>query len=397
MGVLSLQEIFCHSYPDYARTHRVPTHHRKAARAIMQCRTAALGGHVQSCPDGHFSRIWYNSCRHRSCPQCAYIQSDRWLAKQRARLLACDHSHVIFTLPHDLNPLWQLNMTQMTGLLFQSVRDTLMELLGDTKYSGAQPGMMLAFHSWGRTLVLHPHVHGLVTGGGLNPTGQWVSVRNGYLLPVHVVTALFRGKFVWGVRRLWKRGEITLPMEMRAQTFAHLLNRLGHAKKTRWNVHIRERYAHGEGVATYVARYMRGGALKNRQLVGFDGQSVTFAYRDHRERTASDGSSKRRMRLPVMEFIRRVLMHVVAVKTQVVRFYGLYHASKAVSLAQCRAEFGQALEVVCETPSWQEVCARQGDEHPERCPVCDQELVCTGTVARRSGPGPPEVAMGRVA
>jgi len=396
MGLLTLQEIFCHSYPDYERTQRVPAHQRKAARAIMQCRTAALGGHVQSCPEGHFSRIWYNSCRHRSCPQCAYIQSERWLSKQRARLLACEHYHVIFTVPHDLNPLWHVDMKQMTGLIFQSVRDTMMELLGDAKYLGARPGIMLAFHSWGRTLVWHPHVHCLVTGGGVTESGQWVSVRGGFLLPVHVVTALFRGKFMGGLRRRWERGEIELPGEMRPQSFLNLLNRLGHPKKTRWHVHIRERYGHGEGVATYVARYMRGGPLKNRQLAGFDGQSVTFSYREHRA-TACGGSVRRCMTLPVEEFIRRVLQHVMPRRTQVVRFYGLYHAGKATLRAGLRAELGQVSEVASETPSWQEVCAGQGDFHPESCPVCGKWLVCTGTVRRRSGPGPPEMVMGRVA
>ena len=396
MGLLTLQEIFCQHYPHYARTHRVPTHQRKAARAIMQCRTAALGGHVQSCPEGHFSRIWYNACRHRSCPQCASIQSERWLATQRSRLLACDHSHVMFTVPHDRNPLWQLNMAQMTSLLFQCGRDTLMELLGDAKYLGAPPGLRLALHSWGRTLVWHPHVHCLVTGGGVSPSGKWVSVRGGFLLPVHVVTALFRGKFIGGLRRLWQRGEIELPVELRAQAFLNLLNRLGHGKKTRWNVHIRERYAHGEGVAMYVARYMRGGPLKNRQLLGFDGESVSFAYHDHRD-AASDGSSKRRMTIPVAELMRRVLQHVMPSKTQVVRFYGLYHAGKADAFARLRVESGQAPEVVGERPSWQAVCARQGDLHPERCPVCGEWLVCTGTVARRGGVDPPEVDTGRAA
>ena len=396
MGLLRLQEIFCQSSPDDARTHRVPTHQRKAARAIMQCRTAALGGHVQACPDGHFSRLWYNSCRHRSCPQCASIQSARWLAKQRARLLACEHYHVIFTVPHGLNSLGQLNLAQMTALLFQTVRDTMLELLGDPTYLGAQPGMMLAFHSWGRTLVLHPHVHCLVTGGGVSPSGQWLSVRHGFLLPVHVVTALFRGKFVGGLRRLWQRGELTLPEERRAQPFFNLLNRLGHATKTRWNVHRRERYAHGEGVATYVARSMRGGPLKNRQLVGCDGEHVTCAYRDHRD-AAAGGASRRRMTWPVEQCIGRVLQHVVPSRTQVVRWYGLYHASKADAFARLRAELGQAPEVRDETPSWQAVCARQGDVHPESCPVCGQWLVCTGAVSRRSGAGPPEVDRRRVA
>jgi hypothetical protein len=196
MALVTLQAIFQAAYPAYEQTHPLPSYVRKAARAIMQCRTAALGGHVQACPDGHMSRIWDNSCRHRSCPQCAYLQTERWLALQRARLLACDHYHVIFTLPHDLNPLWLANVPVMSTLLFQAVRDTLVELLADPKYLGAQPGIIAALHTWSQTLVLHPHVHCLVTGGGLPPAGQWGAVRHGFLLPARVVMAVFRGKML---------------------------------------------------------------------------------------------------------------------------------------------------------------------------------------------------------
>src|SRR2546422_994480 len=179
MGLVTLQDIFCASYPDYERTHALPAHVRRAARAIIQCRTAALGGHVQACPDGHVSRVWYNSCRHRSCPQCAYLQTERWLALQQARLLACDHYHVIFTLPHDLNSLWLANVPVMTTLLCQAVRDMLCTLLADPKYLGAQPGIIAALHTWSQTLLLRPHLHCLVTGGGLTPAGQWGTVRRG--------------------------------------------------------------------------------------------------------------------------------------------------------------------------------------------------------------------------
>src|SRR6266568_302902 len=194
MGLVTLQDICCASYPAYERTHPLPAHVRRAARAIMQCRTAALGGHVQACPDGHVSRVWYNSCRHRSCPQCASLQTERWLTLQHARLLACDHYHVICTLPHDLNPLWLANVPVMTTLLFQAVRDTLGALLADPKDLGAQPGILAALHTWSQTLVLHPHVHCLVTGGGVTPDGHWKAVRHGFLLPARVVMAVFRGK-----------------------------------------------------------------------------------------------------------------------------------------------------------------------------------------------------------
>ena len=206
MGHPILQDIFCQHYPAYEQTHPLPAYVRKAARAIMRCRTAALGGHVQACPEGHFSRVWYNSCRHRSCPQCAYLQIERWLARQQARLLACDHYHVIFTLPHELNALWLANVEGMSRLLFHAARDTLFVLLGDAKYLGAQPGVIAALHTWSQTLVLHPHLHCLVTGGGLRPEGQWVAVRNGFLLPARVVMAVFRGKMVAGLWRAYECG-----------------------------------------------------------------------------------------------------------------------------------------------------------------------------------------------
>ena len=136
MALVTLQTIFQDAFPAYEQRHALPAHVRRAAHAVMQCRTAALGGHIQACPEGHVARVWYNSCRHRSCPQCAYLQTERWLALHRARLLACDHSHGIFTLPHDLNPLWLANVLVMTTLLLQAVRDTLGTLLADPKYLG---------------------------------------------------------------------------------------------------------------------------------------------------------------------------------------------------------------------------------------------------------------------
>jgi len=166
MALVTLQTIFQDAFPAYEQTHPLPTHVRRAARAIMQCRRAILGGHVQACPDGPMARVWSNSCRHRACPPCAYLQTERWLALPRARLLACDHYHVIFTLPHELNPLWLANVSVMTTLLFPAVRDPLSTLLAAPKYLGAQPGILAALHTWSQTLVLHPHIHCLVTGGG---------------------------------------------------------------------------------------------------------------------------------------------------------------------------------------------------------------------------------------
>jgi len=395
MGLVTLQDIFCASYPEYERTHALPAHVRRAARALMQCRTAALGGHVQACPDGHMARVWYNSCRHRSCPQCAYLQTERWLALQRARLLACDHSHGIFTLPHKLNPLWLANVPVMTTLLLQAARDTRLDWLADPTYLGAQPGIIAALHTWSQTLMLHPHVHCLVTGGGVTPAGQWVAVHRGFLLPVRVVMAVFRGKMLAAIRQAWAHGAVVLPDRLRPQQWLNLLNRLGHPRKTPWNVWIMERYRHGAGVVTYLARSLRGGPIKNARLVAWDGERVTFTYRARQEDAAAWPAAAQRMTWPVAAFLPRWLLHVPARPARVVRGYGLYHHTHTAALARCRAQVGQPPVVVPVALDWQTVCAQRGDVHPERCPACGQLLVCTGVIPR--GGAPPRVLVGECA
>ena len=342
------------------------------------------------------SRIWYNSCRHRSCPQCASLQTERWLALQQARLLACDHYHVIFTLPHDLNPLWLANVSVMTTLLFQAVHDTLRTLLADPKYLGAQPGIIAALHTWSQTLRLHPHLHCFVTGGGLTPAGQWVTVRNGFLLPVRVVMAVFRGKMLDATRRAWTRGELVMPEGLRPQQVLNLLNRLGHPTKTRWNVRIMERYPHGAGVVTYLARYLRGGPIKNGRVVAYDGARVTFTCRARHEEADDVRPGIQQMTLPVADFLQRWLLHVPMPQTRVVRSYGLYHPSHAAALAVCRAALGQPPLEAPAALDWQTVCAQRGDAHPERCPACGQLLVCTEVIPRAGAP-PPVLAEDRAA
>jgi hypothetical protein len=393
MALVTLQTLLQDAYPAYEQTHPLPAHVRRAARAIMQCRTAALGGHIQACPDGHIARVWSNSCRHRSCPQCAYLQTERWLAVQRARLLACDHYHVIFTLPHDLHPLWLANVPVMTALLCQVVRATLLELLADPQYLGAQPGILAALHTWSQTLVLHPHVHGLVTGGGRTPDGSWKAVRNGFLLPVRVVMAVFRGKMLAAIRQAWAREDLVRPEGMRPQPFLNLRTRLGHPRKTPWNVHLRERYRHGVGVVTYLARYLRGGPIKNARLVAWQGDRVTFTCRPRPEEADDGSASPQRLPLSVADFLQRWLLHVPVPQTRVVRSYGLYHPTHAEALAVCRTALGQAPVEMPVALAWQTVCAQRGDLHPECCPTCGQLLVCTAVIPRAGAP--PRVLAGK--
>jgi hypothetical protein len=254
------------------------------------------------------------------CPQCAWVQVEHWLAKQKARLLACEPYHVIFTIPHALNALWLANVDVMSGLLFASVHDTLLELLGDPKYLGARPGIIATQHTWSQTLVLHPHIHCLVTGGGLTQAGEWVAVRHGFLLPMRVVMAVFRGKLRAAIQQGLQHGQLTPPAGKSCQQLENLLNKLGRQK---WNVQIRERYPHGQGILVYLARYLRGGPLSNRRWLACDGQQVVFEY-EERAQGPGGQAQRRTMRLPLEQFIGRWLLHVPPAGAVLVRCWGLY-------------------------------------------------------------------------
>jgi hypothetical protein len=381
---ITLQTILQRGYAAYERTHRLPDYVRRAVWAILACRTAVLGGHVQVCPEGHVERIWYNSCRHRMCPQCAWVQVERWLARQKARLLACEHYHVIFTIPHELNDLWLANVEAMSQLLFASVHDTLVELLGDPKYLGARPGIIATLHTWSQTLRLHPHLHCLVTGGGLTAAGQWVAVRHGFLLPMRVVMAVFRGKLRAAICQGLHQGRLMLPAGKRRQQVDTVLNKLGRQK---WNVHIREQYPSGQGVLIYLARYLRGGPIAPQRLVSCDGQQVVFRY-EERGKTNGGQAHQRTMRLPLEQFIGRWLLHVPPARAVRVRCWGLYAHTHAEVLAQCRHQLGQGPVEVPAPFDGPDEDGHEVEASLECCPVCGQRLVCTALIPRVGVPPP---------
>jgi hypothetical protein len=315
------------------------------------------------------------------CPQCAWRQVERWLLKQTARLWPCEHYHVMFTIPSERHELWRANVAVMTHLLCASGRATVLELLGDAPYLGATPGIIATWHTWSQTLILHPPIHALVTGGGLTNTGRWGPVRNGFLLPSRVVMALCRGKRLAAIRRAVSQGPRQLPAGRRPQPWANLLNKLG---RQQWNGHLRERSPPGQGVLTSRARYLRGGPRANQRLVSCAAGEVTF-----RDRVNGEGADSPRsglMPLPVAAFIRRSLRHVPTPGSRVVRASGLYAPTKGEALAVCREQVGQGPVAKPVVLDWQTACSQQGTEHPERCPVCGQRLVCRDLIPRRRIP-----------
>lgn len=362
----TIQNIMKTSYKAFEQTHKLSLYVRRAAEALIKCRTAELGGHLQSCPEGHYQRQWYNSCRHRFCPQCNWIRIEQWLEKQKERILACGHYHMIFTIPHELGDIWLFNTKVMANLLFTCVRDTLYEFFLDKRHIGGKPGIIATLHTWSQTMILHPHIHCLVTEGGLT-NDRWISTKQkGYLLPVKAVMTVFRGKFLYYINKAIENGMITLPDSMTIQQWKNLKNKLGRAK---WNVHIRERYDHGCGILIYLSRYIRGGAMSNRRIVSFDEEKVVFTYKN------SDRSKKERMILPASHFIQRYLLHIPHPYKKVVRYYGIYASTAKDELIICRNIFGQEAIKESEVIDWQNYSDKKTDDHPERCPVCGSRLI----------------------
>jgi hypothetical protein len=275
---------------------------------------------------------------------------------------------VILTIPHELNPLWRLNVGMMADILFRCARETLFELLGDSKYLGAKPGIMATLHTWTKTLLLHPHIHCLVTGGGLQ-NGEWIDCRNGYLLPFRVVRDLFRGKVLHAILSVLDNKErMTLPEGTRAQQWKNLLNKLGRKK---WNARIMDKYAHGDGVVNYLSRYVRGGPLSNSRIIKAGREKVVF----------NAGREKRLLlSLTPLEFIGRYLQHVLPDGYVAVRYWGLYsNAARKRDYAACREILGQLEYEPDETkPDWREIleaCFPDDTRKYSRCPVCGKELV----------------------
>jgi hypothetical protein len=390
---VTLQEILQASFAAYTEAHKVPRRVWKAAHAVMRCRTAALGGHVRRCPQGHVTEIWYNSCRHRACPRCCTQRISQWLDGWQEQLLPTDHFHVIFTLPSELHELWQWNREALTELLFTSVRETLQTLLGDPKWLGATPGILATLHTWGRTLALHPHVHCLVSGGGLDAEGQWQAVSTGYLLPVAVVRSLFRGKVLGALETLWLTRQLQCPPRLDDDGVRRVLVA---AARQKWNIRIAERYPHGRGVMKYLARYVRGGPIKDHRFVSFDGERVTFRYGNHRALDEGGKPRQAELTLSVTEFLHRWSEHVPLPGVHTVRAWGLYASTQRPKLAHCREQF-PAKDAPSVMSSGAKNDSPHNRDHPwEQCPVCHQPMVVIQVLARGGAP-PPQLARAEAA
>jgi len=336
---------------------------RRILRAIAACRTAALGGHVQTCDHCHRQRIAYNSCRDRHCPRCQASACARWMADRARELLPApvEYFHVVFTLPDAFNALALSNKRVIYGVLFDAAAQTLLEVAANPRRLGARIGFLAVLHTWGQNLCLHPHVHCVVPGGGLTPDGsKWVSCRPGFFLPVRVLSRVFGGKFIDLLRRARAGGKLAGIDDDRA--FERLLNA---AVRHDWVVYAKPLFGGPEQVLKYLSRYTHRIAISNRRLASIDAQAVTFRSKDY-----AHGDRQRMMTLDGAEFLRRFLLHAVPRGFMRLRHFGLLaNRARAANLATCRRLLA-ARTPTADLPQAAVATTTTTTTPPECCPAC---------------------------
>lgn len=331
-------------------------------RAITRCRTAALGGHIDHCPRCGHQAISYNSCRNRHCPKCQAQARQRWLAAREREVLGVPYFHVVFTLPHELNPLCQYNPEVLYGLLFQASAATLLEVAADPKHLGAEIGFLSILHTWGQNLLLHPHIHCAIPAGGLSPDHtRWVHPRYPFFLPVKVLSRVFRGKFIAGLRRAYRRKKLRFYGPIAAledpKRFTSFLRTVF---RQDWVVYAKPAFGGPTQVLRYLGRYTHRVAISNHRLLAFDGERVTFRWKDY-----AHGSKQRKMTLSATEFLRRFAQHILPRGFVRIRQYGfLATRHRATNLTVAR-------QLLAITPQPQQACPETPATSPSwNCPRC---------------------------
>jgi hypothetical protein len=310
----------------------------RAMRAIENCRTAVLGGHVERCGDCGHQRVAYNSCRNRNCPKCQGLARAQWLEDRQAELLDVPYFHVVFTVPQEIEVIAFQNQTVVYDILFRAASETLRTIAADPKHLGAEIGFLAVLHTWGQTLMHHPHVHCLVPAGGIAPAGKsWIACRPGFFLSVRVLSRMFRGLFLHYLEKAFAAGELRFFSAHRPLHEPTAFRRyLTPVHRTEWVVYAKRPFAGPAQVLDYVGRYTHRVAISNNRLLSMDEGKVRFRWKDYR-----DGDRQKTMTLDGEEFMRRFLIHVLPDGFHRIRYFGfLGNCQRARKLARCRELLG---------------------------------------------------------
>jgi len=335
-------------------------------RAIARCRTAALGGHIDQCSQCGHQAISYNSCRNRHCPKCQAQARQRWLAAREKELLEVPYFHVVFTLPQELNPLCLRNARILYDLLFRASAEAMLEVAANPKRLGAQIGFLSILHTWGQNLLLHPHIHCVVPAGGLSSDHRsWMRPKYAFFLPVEVLSAVFRAKFVHGLRKAFRKRKLILSGSTAAlrnpKRFAAFVDSLF---RQQWVVYAKPAFGAPTQVLRYLGRYTHRVAISNHRLLAFDGERVTFRWRDY-----AHGNKQRKMTLDATEFLRRFTQHILPRGFVRIRQFGILANTRRSALLALVRQLLTAAPMASEAGSTDAVKSSAW-----QCPHCQGEM-----------------------
>ena len=363
----------------------------KVMSAVERCRSAELGGHVLHCPSCDRTQIAYNSCRDRHCPKCQASAAMRWLEARQADLLPVEYYHVVFTLPEPISEIAYYNKSVIYRILFQATAETLLTIAADAKHLGARIGVTLVLHTWGSAMTHHPHVHGIVPGGGLSADGErWVACRPGFFLPVRVLSRLFRRLFLEKLSDAYHAGKLQFFGQHQALAEAHAFTDwLKPLRQIEWVVYAKRPFAGPATVLAYLSRYTHRVAIANSRLMALDEQGVTFKWKDYR---AKGRTRYKTMILDANEFIRRFLLHVLPPRFHRIRHYGLFaNAGRRENLTRARELLmSKVSDKSTETEMGAVDAADGGDASATYvCPDCGAAMIIIETFERGQLPRAP--------
>lgn len=345
----------------------------KVMSAIERCRSAQLGAHHLHCEHCHTDAIAYNSCRNRHCPKCQGSSAKRWFAAREQQLLPVEYYHVVFTLPGEVAQLAFYNKAQMYQLLFKAASQTLLTIAGDTRHLGAEVGTTMVLHTWGSSMMHHPHVHCIVPGGGLDNAKQWKACKKGFFLPVRVLSRLFRRLYMQGVRELYESTQLLCFGELtQTSGFEHAGHFMAWCKQQQsmeWVVYAKPPFAGPQAVLKYLSRYTHRVAIANRRLQSVDETHVSFTYKDYRRK---GNNMHRTMQLTCDEFMRRFLLHVLPTGFHRIRHYGLLASKAKLNMAR------QALHVAPPPEIKNPANESKADSAPFVCRQCQSPMKVSG-------------------
>jgi hypothetical protein len=366
----------------YRQSHRLPRQSLRVMRAIEVCRTAALGGHVETCSQCDFTRVSYNSCRNRHCPKCQNTERAKWLESRKAELLPVEYFHVVFTIPEEAARIAFYNPETVYGILFRTAAETLLTIARDPKHLGCEIGFFAILHTWGQNLLHHPHVHCVVPGGGLSPDyDRWIGCRPGFFLPVRVLSRLFRRLFLEALEKAFRKGELQFFGEIgslqQETAFGAFLAPL---RQCEWVVYAKPPFGGAQQALEYLGRYTHRVALSNERLLAIHQGEVTFQWKDYRHQHKQNS---RRMTLAADEFIRRFLIHIMPPGFQRIRHFGfLANRYRKEKLALCRKLLSAPVtELLPSAAQCLLLLAALAAPAPVGCPKCGAgEMLRTSTL-----------------